>query len=118
MSTHRLIGHAVAIGDRRPFMSALLTLDPEEAPAIARERGWRPEDLEQLAAHPAVRGELQAHVDSVNATLSGVEQVKRFAIIARDFTPGVELTPTMKGKRKVVIEKYADQIEALYQRDA
>jgi long-chain acyl-CoA synthetase len=117
VSTHPLIGHAVAIGDRRPFMTALLTLDPEEAAAIARERGW-PQDLEQLAAHPAVREELEAHVDSVNGTLSGAEQVKRFAIIARDFTPGVELTPTMKVKRRVVGEKYADQIEALYQRDA
>jgi long-chain acyl-CoA synthetase len=116
LSTHPLIGHAVAIGERRPFMTALLTLDPEEAPRIARQRGW-PEDVDQLAQHPALRDELQAHVDAVNAGLSHVEQIKRFAIVARDFTPDEELTPTMKVKRRVVSEKYAAQIDALYKRD-
>jgi long-chain acyl-CoA synthetase len=113
LGTHPLIGHAVAIGDRRPYMTALLTLDPEEAPAIAAQRGW-PVDLEQMARHAGVRDELQRHVDAVNARLSHVEQVKRFAILAHDFTPDEELTPTLKVKRKVVSEKYADQIEALY----
>jgi long-chain acyl-CoA synthetase len=116
VSAHPLIGQAVAIGDRRPYMTALLTLDPEEAPAIASQRGW-PADLDRLAEHPALRDELQAHVDAVNARLSHVEQVKRFAILPRDFTPDEELTPTMKVKRKVVNEKYADQIEELYTRD-
>jgi long-chain acyl-CoA synthetase len=116
LNAHPLIGHAVAIGDRRPYMSALLTLDPEEAPAMASQRGW-PAELERLAEHPAVRDELQAHVDAVNARLSHVEHVKRFAILARDFTPDEELTPTMKVKRKVVNEKYAGQIEAMYERD-
>jgi long-chain acyl-CoA synthetase len=113
LGTHPLIGHAVAIGDRRPYMTALVTLDPEEAPAIAARRGW-PVDLEQMAGHAAVHDELQRHVDAVNARLSHVEQVKRFAILAHDFTPDEELTPTLKVKRKVVSEKYADQIEALY----
>ncbi|HEY8754818.1 MAG TPA: long-chain fatty acid--CoA ligase [Candidatus Dormibacteraeota bacterium] len=113
LGTHRLIGHAVAIGDRRPYMTALLTLDAEEAPAIAAARGW-PADASAMAEHPEVRAELQRHVDAVNSKLSHVEQVKRFAIIARDFTPDEELTPTLKVKRKVVTEKYADQIEALY----
>jgi long-chain acyl-CoA synthetase len=116
LNAHPLIGHAVAIGNRRPYMSALLTLDPEEAPAMASQRGW-PAELERLAEHPAVRDELQAHVDAVNARLSHVEHVKRFAILARDFTPDEELTPTMKVKRKVVNEKYAGQIEAMYERD-
>jgi long-chain acyl-CoA synthetase len=67
-----------------------------------------------MARHAGVRDELQRHVDAVNARLSHVEQVKRFAILAHDFTPDEELTPTLKVKRKVVSEKYADQIEALY----
>ncbi len=113
LSTHPLVGHAVAIGDRRPYMTALLTLDPEEAPSVASQRGW-PSDLEQLAAHPALRDELQRHVDAVNARLSHVEQVKRFAVLPHDFTPDEELTPTLKVKRKAVAEKYADQIEELY----
>jgi long-chain acyl-CoA synthetase len=113
LGTHPLIGHAVAIGDRRPYMTALLTLDAEEAPAIAAGRGW-PGEAAALAENPEVRAELQRHVDAVNSKLSHVEQVKRYAIIARDFTPDDELTPTLKVKRKVVAEKYADQIEALY----
>jgi long-chain acyl-CoA synthetase len=116
LSTHRLVGHALAIGDRRPFMTALLTLDPEEAPAIAAQNGW-PVNLEQLAGHPALRDELQTHVDAVNARLSQVEQVKKFAIVGHDFTIDHELTPTMKVKRKAVHEKFADHIEAMYRRD-
>ena len=103
----------MAIGDRRPYMTALLTLDPDEAPAIASQRGW-PSDLEELAQHPGLHEELQRHIDSVNAKLSHVEQVKRFAVLPRDFSPDEELTPTLKVKRKVVAEKYADQIEELY----
>jgi long-chain acyl-CoA synthetase len=113
LGTHPLVGHAVAIGDRRPYMTALLTLDADEAPAVASSRGW-PSDATQLAEHPEVRAELQRHVDAVNSKLSHVEQVKRFTILAKDFTPDKELTPTLKVKRKVVAETYADQIDALY----
>jgi len=115
LGSHALIGHAVAIGDRRPYMTALLTLDAEEAPAIAAQRGW-PTDTRAMAEHPAVLAELQSHVDAVNAKLSNVEQVKRFTIIADQFTVDEELTPTMKVKRKVVTEKYAEDIDALYSR--
>ncbi len=113
---HPLVGHAVAIGDRRPYMTALLTLDADEAPLFAAGRGW-PADPAQLAAHPGVREELQRHVDAVNTTLGHVEQVKRFTVLPRDFTPGEELTPTMKVRRKVVGEMYAAEIEGLYSRD-
>jgi long-chain acyl-CoA synthetase len=115
LGSHPLVGHAVAIGDRRPYMTALLTLDAEEAPAIAAQRGW-PTDARAMAEHPAVLAELQSHVDAVNAKLSHVEQVKRFTIIANEFTVDEELTPTMKVKRKVVTEKYAEDIDALYSR--
>jgi long-chain acyl-CoA synthetase len=115
LGSHPLVGHAVAIGDRRPYMTALLTLDAEEAPAIAAQRGW-PTDTRAMAEHPAVVAEVQSHVDAVNAKLSHVEQVKRFTIIADEFTVDEELTPTMKVKRKVVTEKYAEDIDALYTR--
>jgi len=95
-------------------MTALLTLDADEAPVFAASRGW-PSDLGALSAHPAVRAELQHHVDAVNSRLSRVEQVKRFAILANEFRPGEELTPTLKVKRRVVAARYADQIEALYE---
>ncbi len=113
LGTHQLVGHAVAIGDKRPYMTALLTLDPDEAPGVASQRGW-PTDLEKLAQHPALHEELQRHIDAVNAKLSHVEQVKRFTVLPKDFSPDEELTPTLKVKRKVVAEKYADQIEELY----
>jgi long-chain acyl-CoA synthetase len=115
LGSHPLIAHAVAIGDRRPYMTALLSLDAEEAAAIAAQRGW-PIDVRAMAEHPGVRTELQAHVDAVNAGLSHVEQVKRFTVIANEFTVDEELTPTMKVKRKVVTEKYAGEIDALYTR--
>ena len=113
LATHPLIGHTVAIGDRRPYMTALLTLDPDEFPSIAAQKGW-PATAKELAGHAGLRAELQAHVDAVNSRLSHVEQVKRFAILPDEFTSGEELTPTLKVKRKVVAEKYAAQIEELY----
>ena len=113
LGSHRLIAHAVAIGDRRPYMTALLSLDPEEAAGMAASRGW-PRDTTAMADHPAVLAELKKHVDAVNGRLSHVEQVKRFAILPTVFTPGEELTPTLKVRRKVVAEKYADRIDALY----
>lgn len=114
LGAHPLVGQAVAIGDRRPYMTALLTLDPDEAPGMAAKRNW-PRDPAALASHPAVRAELQTHIDAVNSRLSHVEQVKRFVILPGAFTPGEELTPTLKVRRSVVAEKYAEQIDALYQ---
>src|SRR5439155_18736215 len=113
LQQQRLIGNAVVIGDRRPFVSALLTLDPEEAAAYSRNRGVAL-DLEALARDPTVLGEIKAHVDDVNSALSQVEQVKKWTLLAQDFSVGDELTPTLKVKRKVVSEKYATDIDALY----
>jgi long-chain acyl-CoA synthetase len=113
LEQHRLLGHAVVIGDRRPFVSALLTLDAEEAAAYARNRGMNA-DLDGLAHDPTVLSDIGVHVAAVNGTLSQVEQVKKWTLLARDFTVGDELTPTLKVKRKVVNEKYAAYIEELY----
>ena len=113
LQQQRLIANAVVIGDRRPFVSALLTLDPEEAAIYSRDRGMTL-DLDALARDPTVLAEIRAHVDDVNGTLSQVEQVKKWTVLARDFTVGDELTPTLKVKRKVVSEKYAAAIEELY----
>ncbi len=114
LKRHPLIGNAVAIGDRRPFVSALITLDPAEAAAWAAGHGVSARDPESLAGDAAVRAELQRHVDAVNAALSHVEGVKRWALLPNDFSVGEELTPTLKVKRKVVAQKYADIIEAQY----
>jgi long-subunit acyl-CoA synthetase (AMP-forming) len=113
-AAHPLIGQAVAIGDRRPYVVALLVLDPEVAGHFASERGL-PESLRVLAEHTTVRDVLAEAVRIANRRLSRVEQVKTFAILGDEWHPGGdELTPTMKLKRRPIAEKYAPQIDALY----
>jgi long-subunit acyl-CoA synthetase (AMP-forming) len=107
------VGNAVAIGDRRPFMSALLTIDPEQVGALATAVGADADS--DLAKNDNVRETLQAGVDKVNEGLSNVERIKKFTILPHDLSvDGGELTPTLKVKRKVVNEKYGDQIESIY----
>jgi long-chain acyl-CoA synthetase len=102
------------VGDRRPYLVALVTLDPEEAVKYSKEHGL-PEDPEALAANPGLRSELEAHVDKINEKFARVEQVKKISILPRDLSQeGGELTPTMKVKRAVVADKYEPQIEELY----
>ncbi|MHB8571466.1 MAG: AMP-dependent synthetase/ligase [Candidatus Dormibacteria bacterium] len=108
------ISQAVAIGDKRPFMSALVTLNPETIGPWASAHGLDPTDSAALAADPAVRDLVQECVDRVNADLSQVEKIKKFSILPNDFQVTDELTPTLKVKRKVVAEKYRNQIEAMY----
>ena len=105
----------MVIGDRRPFVSALVTLDPEEAAEFAHEHRLS-DDIETLARDPTVRGEIDRHVQEVNHRLSNVEQVKKWTLLPKDFTVGDELTPTLKVKRKVVAEKYAALIDGLYEK--
>jgi long-subunit acyl-CoA synthetase (AMP-forming) len=108
------VSNAVAIGDSRPFMSALLTLDPEQLDALAKLVG-EPADMEQLARSEKVRNVIQKGIDAVNANLSNVEGIKKFTILPTDLSvDGGELTPTLKVKRKVVNEKYDRQIEDIY----
>jgi long-chain acyl-CoA synthetase len=116
-SASPLIGNAVAIGDGRPYNTALLVLDPDFAPAWAAQNGVEDAALEALATDERVRAEVQNAVDAANARLARVEQIKRFTIIEGDWAPGGdELTPTMKLKRKPIAEKYAAEIAAMYSR--
>jgi len=112
LKRHSLVANAVVIGDRRPYVTALITLDPEAARAFARSHGVT--EGTPLHEAPAIREELERQVADVNQHLSHVEQVKRWRLLPRDFEIGVELTPTLKVKRKVVGERYAADIEALY----
>ncbi len=109
-----LVGQACVIGDRRPFVSALIVLDPEAALAWAQQNDL-PADLAALAQHPKVLSVVQGYIDEVNQSLSQVERIKKFAIVPHEWTlESGELTPTMKMKRRVVHEKYADIIERMY----
>jgi len=110
-----LIGQAAVIGDGRPYNTALIVLDADFGPAWAAQQGLSVTALEDLAVDPSVRDAVQAGVDAANAKLARVEQIKRFHIVAGDWLPGGdELTPTMKLKRRPILEKYADEIAALY----
>jgi long-chain acyl-CoA synthetase len=111
---HPLVSQCVVVGDRRPYLVALVTLDPEEAVTWAKDHGL-PEDPAQLASDPEVRRTLEAHVDRINEKFARVEQVKKIAILDQDLSQETgELTPTMKVKRAVVAAKHEDEIEALY----
>ncbi|HEV2075374.1 MAG TPA: long-chain fatty acid--CoA ligase [Thermoleophilaceae bacterium] len=108
----RWISQAVVIGDRRPYLVALVTLDPEEVPKFAEQHGIAPEEV---AGSREMREEVQRAVDTVNATVGPVEQIKRFTILSADLSQETgELTPTLKVKRNVVGEKYEREVEELY----
>ncbi len=111
---HPLVSQAVVLGERRPYVAALLTLNPEALETFAREQGLEGTPTAALASVPAVRAQLQAAVDAANASVSHPEQIKRWAVLPEDFQVGDELTPTAKLKRKAVAEKYARQIDELY----
>jgi long-chain acyl-CoA synthetase len=110
-----LIGQACAIGDNRPFVSALIVLDTEVAPAWAKQRGISPSTLAELNEDPEVRAEVERSVDEANRRFSQVERVKKFTVLTEEWLPdSEELTPTMKLKRRGIAQKYASEIEALY----
>ena len=102
-----LVGEAVVIGDRRKFLTMLVTLDEAAARKVVPDG--------DLATSAEVRKLVQAQLDRVNESLARVEQVKKFAILPRPFGIDTgELTPTMKIKRKVVAQRYAKEIDAMY----
>src|SRR3954453_11793519 len=111
---HPLVSQCVVVGDRRPYLVALVTLDPEEAAAYAKEHGL-PADPAQLAANGEVRKAIEAHVAKINENFARVEQVKKIAILPEDLSQeSGELTPTLKVKRAVVASKHESAIEELY----
>ena len=105
-----LIGEAVVIGDRRKYLTALVTLDEAAARALV--------PAGELAASRELRAAIQSAIDAANEKLARVEQVKKFAILARPFgIDSGELTPTLKIKRKVVAQLYAREIDSMYADD-
>ncbi len=110
-----LIGQACAIGDARPYNTALIVLDSDFAPMWAGQHGIEDTSLESLATNEEMIAAVQAGIDAANEKLARVEQIKKFIIVEGDWLPGGdELTPTMKLKRKPIDAKYHDAIEQLY----
>ncbi len=111
----RFVSQAVMHGDRRPFPTMLITLDEEEIVPFARARGIEDTSIAALAQHPDVVALIQGELDRANAKYASVEQVKKFFILEHDLSQETgELTPTLKVKRSVVHEKYAERFDALY----
>jgi len=115
LKEHPLVGQALAFGDGRPYVVALVVLDHEVAPGWAKQQGVAFEALAGFARDPRVLEELQRAVDAANQRLSRIEQVKRFMVVPAEWTAeSEELTPTLKLKRRVIHTKYTAEIEALY----
>jgi long-chain acyl-CoA synthetase len=116
LKQNRWISQAVMHGDRRPYPVVLITIDPEEAPALAAELGIENADPAALAEDPKVRELIGKVVDDVNSNYAQVEQVKKFAILDHDLSQETgELTPTLKVKRNVVNDKYEGLFDSLYE---
>ena len=119
LRAHPLISQAMAVGDQQPFIASLITIDPEAFP------GWKDRNgkgagasVGDLVDDPDLRAEIELAVKEANQAVSKAEQIRKFRILAVDFTEDTgELTPTLKVKRKVVAEKFADDIAALYRKD-
>ena len=109
-----IIGHVVAIGDQRSYLTALVVLDEEGLTGFAAKAGLEG-SLAELSAHEAVRTEVERAIEAANATLARIEQVKKYTVLEVGWLPGgEEVTQTMKLKRRVINDKYASEIEALY----
>jgi len=106
-----IVGEAIVIGDRRKYLSALITLDEAAAKQVVPALT----DATKLAASPEIRAAIQQQIDQVNQELARVEQIKKFTILPRPFGVATgELTPTLKVKRKIVAQMYEREIEAMY----
>ena len=110
LKNHELIDEAVVIGDRRKYLSALVTIDPDAFAAFKQKNSVDgPDD-------PKIQAIVQRTVEEVNSKLARVETIKKFTILKRNFSvEDGELTPTLKVKRKIVNDHFADEIEAMYQ---
>jgi long-chain acyl-CoA synthetase len=110
-----LIGQVVAIGDRRNYVTALITLDPEALATLGQRLGLSDRPLVQLVAAPEVQHEVATAVERGNRRLNSNEQIKKFAVLPSVWLPdSEELTPTAKLKRRAIHAKYAQEIESLY----
>jgi long-subunit acyl-CoA synthetase (AMP-forming) len=115
LKQHPLIGQACVVGDRRPFVAALVVLDGETAPSWAQANGVGFGSVGEFARESRVAAEIQKAVDDANQHVSSVERIKKFVILPTEWTvDSEELTPTLKLKRRVIHEKYAEDIEGIY----
>lgn len=115
LKNHPLVAQACMVGDARRFLTMIIALDPEEAVTWAEANGVTYTDLASFAEEPAVVEEISRAMDEANGHVSQVEKVKKFKIVPDAWTPETgEITPSLKLKRKVVLERYSGEIEEMY----
>jgi long-chain acyl-CoA synthetase len=103
------------VGDARPQVAALVTLDPEAVAAWLDQHGRPPTPVADLTTDPALLAELRTAVDRANEGVSGAEEIKKFRVLPIDFTEaGGQMTPSLKLKRSVIMSEFATDVEALY----
>ncbi|CAJ1582200.1 long-chain fatty acid--CoA ligase [[Mycobacterium] wendilense] len=119
LRAHPLISQAMAVGDAQPFIGALITIDPEAFEGWKQRHGKSADAaVADLTTDPDLVAEVEQAVKVANGHVSHAESIRKFRILPVDFTEDTgELTPTMKVKRKVIAEKFADEIEAIYRKD-
>jgi long-chain acyl-CoA synthetase len=118
LRANRLVSQCIVVGDGRPFIGALITLDTEALPAWLRSQG-KPEDMTpgQLRDDPELRAALDEAVAEANKAVSQAEAIKKYRVLAVDFTEeNGTLTPSLKLKRQIVMKDFADEVEAVYAR--
>ncbi|GAB4053156.1 AMP-dependent synthetase/ligase [Catellatospora paridis] len=114
---HALVSQCMVVGDRQPFIAALVTVDPEALPGWLAARNRPDTPVSALVDDADLRAEIQAAVSEANKAVSAAEGIKVFSILPRDFTEATgELTPSLKVKRAVVMKEYAEEIDAIYHR--
>ncbi len=113
---HMLVSQCLVVGDQQPFIAALVTIDPETFPGWLQEHGKAADTpVADLVDDPDLRAEIQTAIDDANKAVSKAESIRKFVIVAEDWTEaGGQLTPSLKLKRNVVHKEAADQIAALY----
>jgi long-chain acyl-CoA synthetase len=115
LRTMPLLDHVLVVGDRRKYLTALITVDRRELEAFARRENIFPGDGGRLTEHPRVQKAVDEHIQKVNQRLAPYEQIKRYKILPDEFSQEKgELTPTLKLRRRDILEKYGDVIDALY----
>jgi long-chain acyl-CoA synthetase len=115
LRAHPLVSQCIVVGDQKPFIAALITLDPEMLPTWAKNNGLSALTVEQARNNEAVLTELQKAVDDANTAVSKAESIRKFAVLPSDFTEeNGYLTPSLKLKRNLVMKDFHDDVEALY----
>ncbi|HET7278154.1 MAG TPA: long-chain fatty acid--CoA ligase [Dermatophilaceae bacterium] len=115
LRAHPIISQCIVVGDQKPFIAALITLDPEMLPMWARAHGMDGVTLASARTDERILAELQRAVDEANQAVSKAESIRKFAVLDTDFTEeSGHLTPSLKLRRNIVMRDYADEVEALY----